>query len=280
MPASHATGELQILVHGANSDHRYWDFPVEPELYSYVAWAAARGIATLAIDRIGSGWSSHPAGSEVTIEAQADALRQIVGLVRAGLPGVRPVRRVVVVGASLGSVVSGTMAAAFGGIDALVLTAYLPADGDPAIGSELFDVAFGPAADGMTRLRGLVDDDYLVPRLEGGGAWLYHANSADPAVIATEDAMAGTTTRAELSGAISAGPMIRQSVVPTLVLVGQYDPLMYDSAAEPDASAAIARVAELTPANFEYRMVPDTGHTLNLHRTAHTTYEIIHRWLS
>jgi hypothetical protein len=71
---------------------------------------------------------------------------------------------VVLVGASLGSVVSGTTAATFGDVDALVLTAYLPVDGDPAFGTGLLDAAFEPPPTALPRLRGLVDDDYLVPR--------------------------------------------------------------------------------------------------------------------
>jgi hypothetical protein len=45
--------ELQILVHGAGYDHRYWDWPADADRYSYVEWAASRGIATLNVDRIG-----------------------------------------------------------------------------------------------------------------------------------------------------------------------------------------------------------------------------------
>jgi hypothetical protein len=34
-----------------------------------------------------------------------------------------------------------------------------------------------------------------------------------------------------------------------------------------------------SPANFEYGFVPETGHNLNLHYTAHEGYEMVERWL-
>ena len=271
--------ELQILVHGANSDHRYWDFPLEPERYSYVDWAAERGVATLALDRIGCGASCHPPGAEVTIDAHAATLSQLVAAARSGIPGAPRFERIVLIGASLGSVVAGMEAATFADVDAAVLTAYMPVDGDPDFGEELFDAAFQPAPLGMPRVRGLVDDDYLVPALPGGGGWLYRVDHADPAVIALEDEMAGTTTRAELTGAIHAGPAIRRSTVPTLVLVGQYDPLMYDGSTESDSHDASTRMAELSPSTFAYDVIADAGHALNLHKGAHAAFEKWASWL-
>jgi hypothetical protein len=98
-------------------------------------------------------------------------------------------------------------------------------------------------------------------------------------MISAEDAMAGTATRAELECAIDAVLAIRPTAVPTLAVVGQYDPLMYDTSVEADASQRIERVAALTTPNFEYRMVADTGHGLNLHYSGHETFELTHDWL-
>jgi pimeloyl-ACP methyl ester carboxylesterase len=271
--------ELQVLVHGAGADHRSWDFPLEPQCYSYVQWAAARGAATLAIDRIGCGGSTRPSGRETTIEAQAATLSQVVAAARNGIGGVAAFDRVVLVGASLGSVIAGTEAAMFADVDAVVLTAYLPIDGAPEVAAELFDAAFRPAAERLPHLLGLVDDDYLATVAADDGSWLYRAEHAHPAVIAAADQMTGTTTRAELTGAIAAGPTVRRSTVPTLVLVGQYDPLMYDPAADADTHDPTRRLAAQSPNNFEFEVIADTGHALNLHDTAHTTFEAIERWL-
>src|SRR6266542_2068842 len=82
LPGELRRDELQILVHGASYDHRYWDWPVQPEIYSYVSWATARGVATLNIDRVGSGMSSKPAGAENTVATQSHLLSQIVAEAR------------------------------------------------------------------------------------------------------------------------------------------------------------------------------------------------------
>jgi pimeloyl-ACP methyl ester carboxylesterase len=271
--------ELQVVVHGSGCDHRAFDFPVEPGHYSYVAWAKDHGIATLNLDRIGCGQSTRPPGAETTIEAQASTLHQIIDAAKAGFAGAPPFERIVLVGASLGSVVSGTEAATYGDVDAVVLQSYMPVDGDPEVGDELFDLGFQPALERLPQLRGLIDDGYLATRQLDMG-WLYRMENADPAMMAIEETISGTTTRAELAGAVSAGPAIRGSALPTLVMVGQYDPLMYDAGSEADSRDAMDRMAKLTPANFDYALVKDMGHGLALHRTAHQAFETMDTWLA
>lgn len=50
-------GTLQVLLHGGTYGVDYMDAGFEPETYSYVRHAAARGYATLNMDRIGA-WNS------------------------------------------------------------------------------------------------------------------------------------------------------------------------------------------------------------------------------
>jgi pimeloyl-ACP methyl ester carboxylesterase len=282
VPAKRRRDELQVLVHGAGLDHRYWDWPLNPERYSYVSWAAERGIATLNIDRIGCGFSSRPPGAEVTIPAQAHVLAGVVATVRSGGSGMPSFARVVLVGHSLGSVVCGVTAAHHRDLDALVLTGYLPVDGTAEMGDELFDFAFAPALDGMPHLRGLVDAEYLVARDEFAVDELrYWSAQADPDVIAFETLSRGPATRAELRDAAVAGATIRTVTAPTLGLVGQHDALLIDaSLAEVDTADTVRRVARVTPPNFEFAVTPDTGHMLNLHRNAHAVFTTLDDWLA
>jgi pimeloyl-ACP methyl ester carboxylesterase len=272
--------ELQVLVHGAGADHRYWDWPTEPETYSYVEWAAARGLATLSIDRIGAGWSSKPPGTENTIAAQARTLSQIVAQARLGLAGAPPFERVVLVGASLGSVVSGFEAATYADVDAVVLTAYLPVDGTREAADNLFDAAFMPATEGLPHLLGLVPDDYLTTRPMDQEAFLYWSDQADPTIVSLDKHFKGTTNRSELYGAAELGATIRTATAPVLVLVGQHDVLLIDPGSDKDGYDAVRRIAAQSPGNFDFEVIPETGHTMNLHRTAHTTFETIDRWLT
>src|ERR1700760_2478881 len=40
---------IQVALHGATYSHLYWDWPFQPEYYSYVRWATAAGYAVLSI---------------------------------------------------------------------------------------------------------------------------------------------------------------------------------------------------------------------------------------
>jgi pimeloyl-ACP methyl ester carboxylesterase len=279
VPRSPTRSELQILVHGAGGDHRYWDWPVQPDDYSYVSWAAARGIATLNLDRVGSGYSSHPRGAANTIAAQAAGLSQIVGAAKRGLAGTPPFRRVILVGHSLGSLICGYEAAVHADVDAAVLTGYLPTDGRPENEDRLL-AAFVPATAAFPHLRGLIDADYLVAHPRSREPLMYHSPQADPAIIEIDEQMKGTTTTGELRGTSSAGPTIRGAGVPVLVVAGQYDALLIDSTlGDQNCFDSVARVEAVSPSNFEFEVVADTGHNLNLHRNAHESYEIVNRWL-
>jgi pimeloyl-ACP methyl ester carboxylesterase len=75
-PAGGPSKVLQVLVHGVTYDHHYWDLPGFGGRYSYVRYMAAAGYSTLAIDRIGSGRSSHPPGALITAVSNADVLHQ------------------------------------------------------------------------------------------------------------------------------------------------------------------------------------------------------------
>jgi hypothetical protein len=60
---------LQVLFHGITGNRGYWNAlggsslgfaPYQPKNYSWVDFAHANGYPTLALDRLGSGESSHP----------------------------------------------------------------------------------------------------------------------------------------------------------------------------------------------------------------------------
>lgn len=270
--------ELQILVHGAGADHRYWDFPVERHSYSYVEWATARGVATINIDRVGSGLSTRPPGRENTVAAQAQNLSQIVAAAREGLPGAPSFSRVVLVGHSLGSVISGYEAATYADVDAVALTGYLPVNADGEIEEEFYDAVFMPVSEAMPHLTGLGDDDYLVSR-PGAESLLYRQSKVDPGVVALDQHLQGTLTRGELHGVSSLGTTIRSSSIPTLALCGQHDVLLFDGERDADASDAAKRCAALSPENFDYEVVPDAGHCMNLQRDAHEIFAVLDKWI-
>src|SRR5215469_16347548 len=76
---------VQLLIHGAATNHSYWDFgTIDGVRYSYARDVAQRGIATFAIDELGAGQSSHLVSTELPIQAVANATHQVVQGLRNG----------------------------------------------------------------------------------------------------------------------------------------------------------------------------------------------------
>src|SRR5580704_3201861 len=80
----HEPGTVQLLVHGATYNHLYWNFPYGNGYYSYVDAATDAGYATFDVDQIGAGNSSHPPSSELTLDAGAVAVHDVVTALRSG----------------------------------------------------------------------------------------------------------------------------------------------------------------------------------------------------
>ena len=85
-PTTGASHTLELTVPGGTYGHIYWDFPYEPQTYSYVYAANAAGYSTFNIDRIGTGLSSHPSLSvvDVTMNTNAYVIHEIVQDLRNG----------------------------------------------------------------------------------------------------------------------------------------------------------------------------------------------------
>jgi pimeloyl-ACP methyl ester carboxylesterase len=109
VPSGRSPATIQLLVHGATDTSLYWEFP-DPsggsDRYNYAAAANKAGSATLAIDRIGSGRSSHPLSTEITLESNAFTVHQVVQAIRRGeitARGGKQFHKVVYVGHSYGT---------------------------------------------------------------------------------------------------------------------------------------------------------------------------------
>ncbi|MFD4596487.1 alpha/beta hydrolase [Streptomyces sp. NPDC058464] len=273
--------ELQILLHGATYDHRYWDWPLEPQTYSYVRFATEYGSATLAVDRIGSGFSTRPPGRDNTVRAQARALSHLVRAARTGALGGQAFSRVVLVGHSLGSVLAAAEAAWYTDVDAVVLTGLMgigttAEDDDPRA-----DLGFTPAVhDPVTgHLTGLVDDAYLTVRTDLRVPMFYVQDNVHPDVLSLDERIKGVITRGEVSDMGTAAAAAREVRAPALVLIGEHDAMEIDPATDSSGYAAVERLAPQAPGNFEFTVLPGVGHNINLHRSAPDAYRLIADWL-
>ncbi len=248
-------GPLQILVHGATYNRWYWDPTLQPERYSYVYAAAARGLATLNLDLPGSGASPHPDGSTLGLSLQAAVIDNAATLARSGLAGHRW-DAVVGVGHSLGSCILTVALSEFDGLDAAVLTglSHELREVDDAAG--LVPAATDPVLQGRTT------DGYLtVPA--GARPFYYHLPSTDPRILFEDEqhrdvlAVAGATEYPDRMTARC------DATVPLLIVLGACD---WAFAARDDQVFTTAEAAWYPNASrVDFRIYPETGHNLNLH---------------
>ena len=81
---------VQVLIPGGTYDSSYWDIGFEPDSRSYTRAQNKAGIATLAVDRLGTGRSSKPLSALVTASTQASAVRCFVDDTRLRQAGYYP----------------------------------------------------------------------------------------------------------------------------------------------------------------------------------------------
>jgi pimeloyl-ACP methyl ester carboxylesterase len=107
---------VQVLVPGATYTSAYWDIPLDPDVRSVRLAMNHAGIATMAVDRIGTGKSSKPLSALITTLSQADAVHQVVQRMRSRF------QKVLIGGHSLGSVVAIIEAATYQDVSGVLIT--------------------------------------------------------------------------------------------------------------------------------------------------------------
>ncbi len=274
---------IQIALHGATYSHLYWDWPFQPETYSYVLRATAEGYAVLNLDRIGSGQSDHPPADQVTIESNAYVVHQIVQALRGGSLLVQPfgrirARRVALVGHSLGSVISIQEAGTYQDVDGVVLTG-VSHTVTPALG----DVSFQPA-NVDPHFAGRDIPDGYVTTLPGTRSIFYNVDdpsSFDHRILRVDERNKETVTLAELNTAVPALALSAMIHVPVLVMVGDSDAAFCNPPTCTE-SGSLAAEPGFYPADAcaEAVAIPRSGHDVSLHYTAPRAYTIILRWMN
>ncbi|WP_437727008.1 alpha/beta hydrolase [Sorangium sp. So ce861] len=279
VPQDSPRDTVLLTVHGATYSSVYWDFPYRPDRYSFVRYANAAGYATLNFDRIGTGDSDRPPSLQVTPTAQAYVHHQLAEALRSGELG-HAWSRVVLVGHSLGSIISVQQAATYHDVDGVVVTGFLHTYG-PGLPQLLLNIH--PAALDPSFAGSGLDLGYLTTRPGTRGPTFYYLPNADPAVIALDEATKGLGTSGELAefALVNTALTSLQVDAPVLTVVGRHDTvfcgiapcgtLLSGTTLEP---AAYAPAAEL-----EIVVVPNAGHDLNLQINAPTAYAAIRGWL-
>lgn len=268
---------VQLLVHGATYNHRYWDAPeIHHRRYSYAREMARRGYVVVSIDQLGAGNSDKPDGDFFSLADAASSLHQISSRIRA-YGGHRA--KLAYVGHSNGSVTSIYAQGTYADADLLVTTGWvhgfrgLPVDPtDPEVQAAI--------ATPYINLRGPVRNNIM-----------YYTPKADPAMIAYDTAvLTDSMPRRQFLDLIgvhaditSLGPGgMTQSTrsqlvrVPTLVQAGERDDHIAPANAGPPSEQAFYPLVQ----DFSFHTLPEMGHVDNLHVNHDESWDDIDAWLS
>jgi pimeloyl-ACP methyl ester carboxylesterase len=289
LPAGSPPDTVQLLVHGCLYNGRYWDFP-DPTLgsdrYSFVSHAVDAGYATLAVDMLGTGHSSHPPSTLTTVDAGVWVIHQVVQALRgSGIPGPGgPVgfAHVIEVAWSFGVFFSWLEVSRYHDVDAAILmsaTHHL-AVSPPLLADalSLYPAGLDPQFPGL-----LLDPGYLTTQPGTRKRIFYDPGAADPAVIADDEAHKDLMTDAEVAGFPGALAEPLDIRVPVLLVLGSADPLFCGPLAT-DCSSAAALVAQerpyLGPAvpSVTGYLLPGSGHAVDLMLATGDVFTVAQNW--
>lgn len=270
VPAGSTPSAVMVLVPGATYNQAYWDFPYMPQTYNFRLAMNRAGYATFTVDPLGTGASTHPLSVLLSSTVQATAVHQVVRALKAGRIAGRRFARVIIIGHSLGSMISIVEASTYHDVNGVVLTGmshylnllsltYLltsayPAALDPRFASAGYDIG------------------YLTTRPGSRAALFYAAGTTDANVVAqdeaTKDVVAPTEVVDGIPLAVTPGLDTLGIRVPVLIADGSKDQLFCGILANTCANAATLQADEkpyYSPAACLHTFVlPGSGHDLNL----------------
>ncbi len=270
---------VALLVHGTNTGEWIWRLDVEGR--NYVHELAARGHASVTIDRLGYGSSDIPEGFASCSGAHADIAHQVVERLRAGdytVEGGDPPSfdTVVLGGHSSGALVAESVAASFGGVDGLLLTGWA-AVGITDDTNRRFLTAYRTCLEGGEEHRapgdprGYVHFDPTLEDFTEGGLGPH----ADPAVVAEVEGLWGRNP----CGVMVSEPMailydldlVGEIDVPVHLVFGAHDVLRQGVEGYPGLFTSSPEVTETT--------LTDAGHFVTVDAGAELLYDTAAGWM-
>ncbi|MBF6329337.1 alpha/beta hydrolase [Nocardia transvalensis] len=264
------TDTVMVLMAGSNYNGLYWDFPYQPETYNFRRAMNAAGYATLVVDRLGNGASTHPPALTLTATATASALHDIVGSLRRGLAGAQPFGKVITVGHSLTSGTSVIEASTHHDVDGVVLTGYSHVLNVPEV-LGVISTYHRAVDDPVFAGRGY-DPGYLTTRPGTRMHDFYAPATADPEVVAFDEQNKEVFSLTEYpDGLLSTLPGMSSLITaPVLIVNGSLDRLSCGPGYAVCRDAATLHAAEAPyfgpAAQLRTFVLPGSGHSVNLAR--------------
>lgn len=271
---------LQLAVHGGTYAHDYWAWPQQPATYNYIDKAVRAGYAVLAVDRLGNGASSHPPSTDDTAQAQVSALQQVIIAARSGVLGPH-YGHVEYIGHSFGSYYGVALVSQNPTlVNALLLTGF---GTRVSAATTAFDTTDDVPANYLPRFAGL-DSGYVTNKPGTRAHHLYYLPDADPAVINLDEQTEDTLTRTELSTRPKSVAPFTQALppsLPILIIDGNHD-LHYCTADTYNCTSTNTWLGQeagtFPPSACLAGGLEESGHDLQLHRSAPTTDELMLSW--
>ncbi|WP_189253230.1 alpha/beta hydrolase [Lentzea flava] len=286
-PSGGPRDSIQLLVHGGTYNRAYWDLPGVPESYSYQRDMARHGRATFAVDRLGTGASTHPPSLPLLISLEAFNLHEVVQHLRAGHVGGTAYRKVVIVGHSVGSGIVAMEAATYKDVDGVVLSGMTHM---PNVLALTLGAALGLQPVFLDNVLATLGSDplYFTTKPGARSGLFYDMDDAEQLVVDADEA-----TKDQISvpgmGTVAVFGIVLPTTsgieVPVFNAVGSHDVLFCGALALRDCSNADALRAQEAlyyrpQAQLQTYVLPGAGHSLALHRNAGDYRDATRAWLS
>lgn len=281
---------VQLLVHGATENKLYWSglgYPtgVGGTNYSWIAYASRQGYPTLAIDRVGSGNSSHPDPTlDLQMNLEAEILHQLILALKSGaaVPG-RQFSRVLWIGHAYGSIIGNDIATHHpADVAAYVLTAY--ADNPPPVVAGLPQTVLVPASSYAPRFSGLPIGYLVTASQPGRRAYFWGADGSYDEALFNQDFDGMDTFPLGQIISVTAGLRTAPTYTgPVAIITGERDGVFCfngQCGTGPNSPQGLSCGIFPISSNCTYFIPLGTGHQVNLHHTPQQSFKYAHDFLA
>lgn len=260
---------VEVLIPGGTYNSTYWDIGYQPEIHSFRLAMNNAGIATVALDRLGTGQSTKPLSALLTATAQADAAHQVIQALRPRFS------KVIIGGHSIGSAMAMIEAGTFHDVDGVLATGMTHQMNFTTVAGALANMmTTGLDVGYLTTRPGTRYQDFHTPGPYNAGAIAYDESTKDVfAVTEAVDTIALTTIVIPISDQITA---------PVLTVTGD-DPNFCGPPLGSNCTTTDTLRQSEAPffpkaASLQAYVLHGYGHAINYAPNAPTYFQIVEEW--
>ncbi|MDX8036278.1 alpha/beta hydrolase [Lentzea sp. BCCO 10_0856] len=263
---------VQVLIPGGTYDRSYWDVGYEPTTHSFTRAQNKAGIATLALDRLGTGTSSKPLSVLLTASTQASAVHQVIQTLKPRFT------KVIVAGHSIGSAMALIEAGTWQDVDGVLVTGFTHKMNYITVVPVLANMI--PAGLDLGYLTTMPDTRYNA--FHKPGPLVSGAISFDES---TKDVFAATEAVDTILLNTVITPISRNITVPVLIVVGNDThfcssglPLMGSDCSSPAALKADEGLFFPAASRLDTYILNGYGHSINYAPNAPDYHAVVSQW--